>query len=54
MAQGDTEDSQIPMDQEVCMWVYSDIPYLQQMTDSERIKNFITWYVLCKNWSQNN
>ena len=26
------------MDQEVCIWGYSDIPYLQQTIDPERIK----------------
>ena len=38
MSSGDAVDGQVPIDQEVCMWGDSDIPYLQQMTDPERIK----------------
>ena len=38
MAQGDAQEGQVPIDQEVCMWGDSDIPYLQQMTSPERIK----------------
>ena len=41
MAQGDAMEGQIPIEQEVCMWVNSDVPYLQQMTDLERIKKSI-------------
>ena len=42
MAQGNAIEGQIPIGQEVCMWGDSDIPYLQQMTDPERIKKSIS------------
>ena len=42
MEQGDAEEGKIPIEQEVCMWGDSDIPYLQQMTDPERIKKSIS------------
>ena len=42
MSQGNAEEGQIPIEQEVCMWGDSDIPYLQQMTDPERIKKSIS------------
>ena len=32
------EDGGVPIDQQVCMWGDSDIPYLQQMTDPDKIK----------------
>ena len=38
MSSGNAVEGQVPVDQEVCMWGNSDIPYLQQMTDPERIK----------------
>ena len=38
MSQGYAEEGQVPIDQEVCMWGDSDIPYLQQMTSPERIQ----------------
>ena len=38
MSTSNPEEDEIPIDQEVCMWEDSDIPYLQQMASPERIK----------------
>ena len=42
IAQGDALEGQIHIEKKVCMWGDSDIPYLQKMTDPERIKKSIS------------
>ena len=41
LSTSDADEGEVPIDQHVCMWGVSDIPYLQEMTFPERIEHSI-------------